>query len=447
MARLFGTDGVRGLANDELTPELALRLASAAAVVFEHQSTTDVRPRAVVGRDPRASGEMLEAAVCAGLAATGVDAIRVGVVPTPAVAFLTADYGADFGVMISASHNPMPDNGIKFFSGGGHKLADAVEDRIEAAMADDEFARPIGAAVGRIIDAADAGDRYLRHLTAAIDQRLDGLTVVVDCAHGAASDIAPSAYAAAGARVIAIHAEPDGLNINDGCGSTHMGKLQAAVLEHGADLGLAHDGDADRCLAVDASGQIVDGDAIMAVLATALRDRDRLHDNVLVATVMSNLGLHIAMRDAGITLRTTAVGDRYVLEELRRGGYSLGGEQSGHIVIPASGTTGDGVLTGLLLMEQIAATGRRLDELAAIMTVLPQELINVRVADKHVVARSEEVRQSVVDAETELGGDGRVLLRPSGTEQLVRVMVEAPTADAAQTVARRIAAVVEAAGT
>lgn len=447
MARLFGTDGVRGLANDELTPELALRLASAAAVVFEHQSTTDVRPRAVVGRDPRASGEMLEAAVCAGLAATGVDAIRVGVVPTPAVAFLTADYGADFGVMISASHNPMPDNGIKFFSSGGHKLADAVEDRIEAAMADDEFARPIGAAVGRIIDAADAGDRYLRHLTAAIDQRLDGLTVVVDCAHGAASDIAPSAYAAAGARVIAIHAEPDGLNINDGCGSTHMGKLQAAVLEHGADLGLAHDGDADRCLAVDASGQIVDGDAIMAVLATALRDRGRLHDNVLVATVMSNLGLHIAMRDAGITLRTTAVGDRYVLEELRRGGYSLGGEQSGHIVIPGSGTTGDGVLTGLLLMEQIAATGRRLDELAAIMTVLPQELINVRVADKHVVARSEKVRQSVVDAETELGGDGRVLLRPSGTEQLVRVMVEAPTADAAQTVARRIAAVVEAAGT
>lgn len=447
MARLFGTDGVRGLANDELTPELALRLASAAAVVFEHQSTTDVRPRAVVGRDPRASGEMLEAAVCAGLAATGVDAIRVGVVPTPAVAFLTADYGADFGVMISASHNPMPDNGIKFFSSGGHKLADAVEDRIEAAMADDEFARPIGAAVGRIIDAADAGDRYLRHLTAAIDQRLDGLTVVVDCAHGAASDIAPSAYAAAGARVIAIHAEPDGLNINDGCGSTHMGKLQAAVLEHGADLGLAHDGDADRCLAVDASGQIVDGDAIMAVLATALRDRGRLHDNVLVATVMSNLGLHIAMRDAGITLRTTAVGDRYVLEELRRGGYSLGGEQSGHIVIPGSGTTGDGVLTGLLLMEQIAATGRRLDELAAIMTVLPQELINVRVADKHMVARSEKVRQSVVDAETELGGDGRVLLRPSGTEQLVRVMVEAPTADAAQTVARRIAAVVEAAGT
>ncbi|MEE4022365.1 phosphoglucosamine mutase [Gordonia sp. PKS22-38] len=447
MARLFGTDGVRGLANDELTPEFALRLASAAAVVFENFSSAgDVRPRAVVGRDPRASGEMLEAAVCAGLAATGVDAIRVGVVPTPAVAFLTADYGADFGVMISASHNPMPDNGIKFFSAGGHKLDDAVEDRIEAAMADDDFARPIGAAVGRVVDATDAGARYRAHLGSAITQRLDGLTVVVDCAHGAASDLAPLAYADAGATVIPIHAEPDGLNINEDCGSTHMGKLQTAVLEHGADLGLAHDGDADRCLAVDSSGQIVDGDAIMAVLATALSTRGELRDNVLVATVMSNLGLHIAMRDAGITLRTTAVGDRYVLEELRRGGYSLGGEQSGHIVVPGSGTTGDGILTGLLLMEQMAATGRRLDDLAAIMSVLPQELINVRVADKHAVAQSEKVQHAVTEAESELGENGRVLLRPSGTEQLVRVMVEAGTADTAQSIARRIATVVEAVG-
>lgn len=446
MARLFGTDGVRGLANDELTPELALRLASAAAVVFEHQSSaTDGRPRAVVGRDPRASGEMLEAAVCAGLAATGVDAIRVGVVPTPAVAYLTADYAADFGIMISASHNPMPDNGIKFFSGGGHKLEDAVEDRIEAAMSDD-FARPIGAAVGRVTDALDAGDRYRRHLADAVGARLDGLTVVVDCAHGAASTLAPQAYSDAGATVIAIHAEPDGLNINEDCGSTHMGKLQAAVLEHGADLGLAHDGDADRCLAVDSTGQVVDGDAIMAILATALASRDRLRDNVLVTTVMSNMGLHIAMREAGITLRTTAVGDRYVLEELRRGDFSLGGEQSGHIVVPGSGTTGDGILTGLLLMEQMAATGRRLADLAAIMTVLPQELINVRVGDKHAVAQSATVKQSVTDAEVELGDHGRVLLRPSGTEQLVRVMVEAPTGDLARSVARRIADVVEAAG-
>ncbi|MFW0796133.1 phosphoglucosamine mutase [Gordonia sp. CPCC 205515] len=445
MARLFGTDGVRGLANDELTPELALRLASAAAVVFEQNSQNHTRPRAVVGRDPRASGEMLEAAVCAGLAATGVDAIRVGVVPTPAVAFLTADYGADFGVMISASHNPMPDNGIKFFSGGGHKLEDAVEDRIEAAMADD-LLRPIGAAVGRVLDAPDAGERYRAHLATALEHRLDGLTVVVDCAHGAASTLAPQAYSDAGATVIAIHAEPDGLNINDDCGSTHMGKLQAAVLEHGADLGLAHDGDADRCLAVDSTGQIVDGDAIMAILATAMSRRKALHDNVLVATVMSNLGLHIAMRDAGINLVTAAVGDRYVLEELRRGGYSLGGEQSGHIVVPDYGTTGDGILTGLLLMEQIAATGTRLAELAGIMTVLPQELINVRVADKHAVAQSDSVKQSVTAAEAELGDTGRVLLRPSGTEQLVRVMVEAPTADAAQSVARRIADVVAGVG-
>ncbi|WP_374610332.1 phosphoglucosamine mutase [Gordonia sp. (in: high G+C Gram-positive bacteria)] len=447
MARLFGTDGVRGLANDELTPELALRLASAAAVVFAESSATDShrRPRAVVGRDPRASGEMLEAAVCAGLAATGVDAICVGTVPTPAVAFLTADYHADFGVMISASHNPMPDNGIKFFSGGGHKLDDAVEDRIEAAM-DGEFIRPIGAAVGRIVAAPDAGDRYRRHLAQAVDTRLDGLTVVVDCAHGAASELAPQAYADAGATVIAIHAEPDGLNINADCGSTHMDKLQAAVLEHGADLGLAHDGDADRCLAVDSTGQIVDGDAIMAVLATSLKDQGKLHDDVLVATVMSNLGLHIAMREAGITVHTTGVGDRYVLEELRRGGYSIGGEQSGHIVVPGSGTTGDGILTGLMLMARMAATSTRLADLAGIVTVLPQELINVRVGDKHAVAQSQSVKEAVVAAEAELGETGRVLLRPSGTEQLVRVMVEAATADQALAVAGRLADVVQGAG-
>ncbi|MDL9938327.1 phosphoglucosamine mutase [Gordonia sp. ABSL1-1] len=457
MARLFGTDGVRGLANAELTPELALRLASAAAVVFSDPDVaaatgvadsierSNRRPRAVVGRDPRASGEMLEAAVCAGLAAAGVDAIRVGVVPTPAVAFLTADYHADLGVMISASHNPMPDNGIKFFSGGGHKLDDDVEDRIEALM-DDDYIRPIGAAVGRITDAPDAAQRYLRHVAEAVDIRLDGLTVVVDCAHGAASELAPAAYAAAGANVITIHAEPDGLNINEDCGSTHMDKLQAAVLEHGADLGLAHDGDADRCLAVDSTGALVDGDAIMAVLATALRDRGSLHETTLVATVMSNLGLHIAMREAGITVRTTAVGDRYVLEELRRGGYSLGGEQSGHVVVPGHGTTGDGILTGLLIMARMAATARSLAELAGIVTVLPQELINVRVADKHVVAQSDSVATAVSAAERELGDTGRVLLRPSGTEQLVRVMVEAADAETALGIARRIADVVEAAG-
>ena len=441
MARLFGTDGVRGLANAELTPELALRLASAAASVLG----TDTRPRAVVGRDPRASGEMLEAAVCAGLAAAGVDAIRVGVLPTPAIAFLTNDYSASFGVMISASHNPMPDNGIKFFGAGGHKLDDDIEDRIEAAM-NGELPRPTGAGVGRLHDAPDAAQRYARHLADAIDARLSELTVVVDCANGAASQIAPEVYAAAGATVIPIHADPDGVNINDGCGSTHMEKLQAAVLEHGADLGLAHDGDADRCLAVDSTGALVDGDHIMAILAGALHRHGKLHDGVLVATVMSNLGLHIAMREAGISLRTTAVGDRYVLEELRRGDYSLGGEQSGHIVVPGSGTTGDGVLTGLLLMAEMVETSSRLADLAAVMTVLPQELINVRVADKHAVAQAQSVTEAVAEAEEELSDQGRILLRPSGTEQLVRVMVEARTAELAHGIAARVAQVVATAG-
>ncbi|GAC58897.1 phosphoglucosamine mutase [Gordonia hirsuta DSM 44140 = NBRC 16056] len=445
MARLFGTDGVRGRANDELTAELALGLASAAVRVLGAHALDDEhrRPRVVVGRDPRASGELLEAALCAGLAAAGADAIRVGVVPTPAVAFLTADYGADFGVMISASHNPMPDNGIKFFGTGGHKLDDATEDAIEAAMEAPPI-RPVGADIGRLIEAPDAVHRYLEHLAASGGDDLAGLTLVVDCANGAASQVGPQAYAAAGAKVIAIHAEPDGLNINDGCGSTHLGNLQAAVLEHGADLGLAHDGDADRCLAVDSTGAVVDGDQIMAILALSMHERGLLKDNVLVATVMSNLGLHLAMREAGIELKVTGVGDRYVLEELRAGEYSLGGEQSGHIVIPSAGTTGDGVLTGLLLARRVAQTGQRLADLAAAMTILPQVLINVPVSDKHAVAQAETVRAAVAEAEAQLHGDGRILLRPSGTEQLVRVMVEATTAEAAQSIAERVAQVVAA---
>ncbi|MCF8611648.1 phosphoglucosamine mutase [Gordonia sp. HY285] len=448
MARLFGTDGVRGLANAQLTAELALRLASAAVSVLgaQQNSRDDAsgrRPRVVVGRDPRASGELLEAALCAGLAAAGADAIRVGVVPTPAVAFLTADYGADFGVMISASHNPMPDNGIKFFAAGGHKLADHVEDAIEAAMGAPN-PRPTGAGVGRLHDAPDAEERYLGHLAASVDGSLEGLTIVVDGANGAASTIGPNAYEAAGATVIAIHCRPDGVNINDGCGSTHLDVLQAAVLEHGADLGLAHDGDADRCLAVDSTGAVVDGDMIMAILALDMHERGELTDDVLVATVMSNLGLHLAMRDAGIDVKVTGVGDRYVLEELRKGGYALGGEQSGHIVIPAAGTTGDGVLTGLRLAARVASTGKRLADLAGVVTVLPQELINVPVSDKHAVALAETVRQAVSIAERELDGSGRILLRPSGTEQLVRVMVEAGTHEDARDIAARVAAVVAA---
>jgi len=446
MGRLFGTDGVRGVANRELTAELALALGAAAA-----RRLTSVAPAgrrvAVVGRDPRASGEMLEAAVIAGVTSEGVDALRVGVLPTPAVAHLTRAYDADFGVMISASHNPMPDNGIKIFGPGGHKLDDATEDRIEELVAQGPGLRPVGAGIGRVVDAADALERYLHHAGAvAATARLDGLTVVVDCANGAASAAAPLAYAAAGARVIAINAEPDGLNINDGCGSTHLEQLQAAVIAHRADLGLAHDGDADRCLAVDAAGRVVDGDAIMVVLAMAMQEAGELVSSTLVATVMSNLGLHLAMREAGIAVRTTGVGDRYVLEELRAGEFALGGEQSGHIVMPALGTTGDGIVTGLRLMSRMAQTRRSLAALAAPMQTLPQVLINVDVADKATVSEAPAVRSAVRQAEAELGDTGRILLRPSGTEQLVRVMVEAADEDTARQLAIRVAESVSAQG-
>ncbi len=445
MGRLFGTDGVRGVANQELTAELALALGAAAA---RRLAATQGAARrvAVVGRDPRASGEMLEAAVIAGVTSEGVDALRVGVLPTPAVAHLTAAYGADFGVMISASHNPMPDNGIKIFGPGGHKLDDATEDRIEELVAQGPGRRPVGAGIRRIRDAADALERYLRHVGTAANTRLDGITVVVDCANGAASWAAPRAYHSAGARVIAINAEPDGLNINDGCGSTHLEQLQAAVVAHRADIGLAHDGDADRCLAVDATGQVVDGDAIMVVLALAMHEGGELASSTLVATVMSNLGLHLAMREAGITVITTGVGDRYVLEEMRAGEYTLGGEQSGHIVLPALGTTGDGIATGLRLMARMAQTRSSLAALAAPMQSLPQVLINVEVADKTTVAEAPAVQDAVRQAEAELGDTGRILLRPSGTEQMVRVMVEASDADTARQLALRVAESVSAEG-
>ena len=440
--RLFGTDGVRGLANAELTAELALSVAESAAAVLS-ASGLGHRPVAVVGRDPRASGEMLEAAVTAGLTAAGADVLQVGVLPTPALAHLVADVGADLGVMISASHNAMPDNGIKLFAAGGLKLDDAVEDRVEQHLGSC-IERPVGAGIGRVRQLDDAAERYLAHLLTASSQRLDGIRLVVDCANGAASYVAPEAYRRAGAEVVAIHAEPDGLNINDGCGSTHLADLQAAVLAHGADLGIAHDGDADRCLAVDAAGHVVDGDAILAILAVAMQEAGALVDSTLVATVMSNLGLHIAMRSAGIALRTTAVGDRYVLEELRLGGFTLGGEQSGHVVLPGHATTGDGTLTALRLMARMASTATPLAELASVMQALPQVLVNVRVTDKAAVSSAPRVRQAVAAAEAELGDTGRVLLRPSGTEQLVRVMVEAPTAEHAHRVADELVSYVSA---
>jgi phosphoglucosamine mutase len=446
MGRLFGTDGVRGLANGDLTPELALSVAVAAARVLV-ESDGSHPPLAIVGRDPRASGEMLEAAVVAGLTSAGANVVRVGVLPTPAVAYLVSQTNADLGVMLSASHNPMPDNGIKLFAAGGLKLPDELEVRIEKAIEDGHgrVGRPTGAGIGRVHDLLDGAEHYIKHLIGSLPHRLDGIKVVVDCANGAASEVGPTAYEEAGAEVIAIHAEPDGLNINDECGSTHLDKVQEAVVREGADLGIAHDGDADRCLAVTASGDVVDGDQIMAILALAMRDAGTLTDTTLVATVMSNLGLRIAMKQSGIKLLETKVGDRYVLEELNAGGLALGGEQSGHIVMPAFSSTGDGVLTGLHLMAQLASSGKSLADLASVVHKLPQVLINVRVGDREAGAAAPTVQAAVALAENELGETGRVLLRPSGTEPLVRVMVEAESEEQARAVAERIAAEVAAA--
>ncbi|MBK9475176.1 MAG: phosphoglucosamine mutase [Tetrasphaera sp.] len=442
MARLFGTDGVRGLANVDITVELALGLAVSAAHVLGRDAVAAGRkPKAVVGRDPRASGEFLSAAVIAGLASAGVDVHDVGVLPTPAVAFLTADMDAHFGVMLSASHNAMPDNGIKFFAAGGHKLADAVEDEIAAGVGR-EWDRPTGAQVGRVHTNRAGQARYVAHLLAALPGRLDGVKVVLDAAHGAASAVSPEVFRLAGAEVIEIGAEPDGLNINDGYGSTHLDHLVTAVVAKGADLGIAHDGDADRCLAVDADGTVVDGDQIMGILAVALKERGRLAGNTLVATVMSNLGLHKAMEREGISVVQTAVGDRYVLERMRADGYSLGGEQSGHVILLDHGTTGDGVLTGLMLAARIAQTGRTFADLAAVMTRMPQVLLNVRGVDTSRVDSDSGVLEAVAAEEAALAGAGRVLLRKSGTEPLVRVMVEAETPDQAEGVATRLVDVV-----
>ncbi|HLY35029.1 MAG TPA: phosphoglucosamine mutase [Jatrophihabitantaceae bacterium] len=443
MGTLFGTDGIRGLANGDLTPELALSVASAAArVLVAHDASH--RPVAVVGRDPRASGEMLEAAVVAGLTAAGADVLQVGILPTPAVAFLTASYGADVGVVLSASHNPMPDNGVKLFARGGLKLPDDIEAEIEDEVERGAQIRPIGAAVGRVRVPLDAVDRYLTHVLGAVPIRLDGIRVVVDCANGAASGVAPELYRRAGASVVTIASHPDGLNINEGVGSTHLDKLQAAVLAHGANLGIAHDGDADRCLAVDASGAMVDGDQILGMCAISLHEKGALKSDTVVATVMSNLGFHHAMQRAGIDVVTTAVGDRYVLEALRDKGFNLGGEQSGHIVFTDAATTGDGLLTAMAVMARLVETGRPLAELASVVQRLPQVLVNVKVADRDSICDQPAVRAALTDAEARLGNSGRILLRPSGTEQLVRVMVEAPTQQQADAVAHQVAEVVAA---
>lgn len=443
MPRLFGTDGVRGLANRDVTPELAMSLAQAAAhVLGDAPRSEGRRPLAVLARDPRISGEFIAAAVAAGLAGSGVDVYDAGVIPTPAAAFLIADVGADFGVMISASHNPAPDNGIKIFARGGTKLADEVEDRIETAMAAPPLV-PVGAEVGRIRRFADAEDRYVVHLIESLPHRLDGLTIVLDCANGAAAGVSPEAFHLAGAEVVTIGNDPDGMNINDGVGSTHLTALAESVRRYGADAGIAHDGDADRCLAVDANGDVIDGDLIMAILAKSMHERGVLRENTLVTTVMSNIGLHRAMREAGITVIETRVGDRYVLEELGAKHLSLGGEQSGHVIMTDFATTGDGLLTGLHLLAEVARSGRTLAELAAETTIYPQVLVNVPGVDRTRVDGDLQLKAAVEAAEAQLGDTGRVLLRPSGTEQLVRVMVEAADLDVARSVAGSLAEVVK----
>jgi phosphoglucosamine mutase len=442
MGRLFGTDGVRGLANDSLTAELALDLSVAAAhVLGEAGAFEGHRPVAVVGRDTRISGQFLEAAVVAGLASAGVDVLLLGVLPTPGVAYLTDALKADLGVMLSASHNPMPDNGIKFLARGGVKLDDAIEIAIEKRLRE-PWERPTGGGVGRVTTYDAAVSDYARHLVSTLDRSLDGIRVVLDCAQGAASAAGPLALREAGADVIAICAEPDGLNINDGCGSTHLELLQRSVVEQSADVGFALDGDADRCLAVDHEGNVVDGDQVLAILALAMRDAGTLKADTVVATVMSNLGFVQAMRRENVGVRQTKVGDRYVLEAMKAFGYTLGGEQSGHVIMSQHATTGDGILTALHVLSRMADKRKSLAELADVMSRLPQVLVNVPDVDKSRTDDDAILAAAVAEAEYELGDGGRVLLRPSGTEPLVRVMVEAGTAEHARSVADRLAEVV-----
>ena len=442
---LFGTDGIRGLANGQtLTAEIAVDVAVAAAhILVESSSNKGKRPRAIIGQDSRASGEFLEAAVAAGLASAGIDVYRVGVLPTPAIAYLVAESGADLGVMISASHNPMPDNGIKLFSRGGGKLDDAIEAAIEKRMGE-PWVRPTGRKVGRITVDETASARYLNHLQASVATQLAGLKIVVDCANGASSIVAPLAYQSAGATVVAIHHAPDGWNINNKCGSTHLEDLQARVIKEGADFGIAHDGDADRCLAIDAQGNVIDGDAIMTILAIGFKNRGALKSNTIVGTVMSNLGFMHAMKEAGIDVVTTAVGDRYVLEKMLEKDYSLGGEQSGHLIMREFANTGDGILTALQLAQEVVRTKKPLAELAAMMKRFPQVLINVPNVAKEKLASSTKISDAISSAEAKLGEEGRVLLRASGTEPLIRVMVEASSDNLAQEIATILADVVRA---
>jgi phosphoglucosamine mutase len=443
MGKYFGTDGVRGVANRELTPELAYKIGRCGGYVLAGKA---VRPKVVIGMDTRISGPMLEAALTAGLLSIGADVIRLGVVTTPAVAFLTRLLGADAGVMISASHNPVEDNGIKFFGADGYKLSDETELEIERLLdaGRDELPRPEGGGIGTVTTDESAKYRYLEYLKTTVKHAFKGLRIVMDCAHGAAYELAPRVFRELGADVITVGASPDGLNINDGVGSTHPEHLIAQVKAHGADLGLSYDGDADRLIAVDETGAEVDGDYILLICGEAMRKAGKLNHDTIVTTVMANIGFFKAADALGLKTARTAVGDRYVMEEMRRGGFNLGGEQSGHVIFLDYNTTGDGILTSLQLVDTLVASGKKLSELKTIMRKYPQVLVNVRVADKRRFNGNEAIARAVAAAESELGDSGRVLVRPSGTESLIRVMAEGP--DEAQVAAHveRIAAVVKA---
>ncbi|NLC06871.1 MAG: phosphoglucosamine mutase [Syntrophomonadaceae bacterium] len=442
MGNLFGTDGVRGVANVELTPEIAFRLGRAGAYVLSREVK---RPQIVIGKDTRISGDMLEAALMAGICSVGADVYRVGILPTPGIAYLTRSLRATAGVVISASHNPVVDNGIKFFAGNGYKLPDAVEEEIERLVITDkdELPRPMGGEVGRVYEVEGASQRYLEYLKTTTNVDLQGLTIVVDGANGAAYEVAPRLFQELGARVIPINCSPNGININASCGSTYPGVLQAAVIEHRADLGISHDGDADRVIAVDEQGNLVDGDFIMVICGLHLARQRALPLDTVVVTVMSNLGLHLALRQAGVRTLETKVGDRYVLEEMLRTGAKLGGEQSGHVIFLEHNTTGDGILTALQLMSVMQETGLPLSTLAQQMTRLPQVLVNVRVKDKNALDTCQPVQDSIQQASQRLGDTGRVLVRPSGTEPLIRVMAEGPNEDELRKVVEDIVRMVE----
>lgn len=442
MGKLFGTDGVRGVANKELTSQLAFMLGRAATALFGREYT---QPTFIIGRDTRISGQMLEAALAAGICSAGGHAILVGVLPTPAVAFLTHKLNAQAGVVISASHNPYPDNGIKFFAASGYKLPDAVEEELEELVLaeQDNMPCPTGAQVGTIEHRHDMIEQYIDYLLGTVDTDLGGMKIVVDCAHGAAYEVAPIVLKRLGADVIVMNNHPTGTNINDGCGSTHLEGLQKAVVEQQADLGIAHDGDADRCLAVDEYGKIIDGDQIMVIYALDRMKEQKLKDNTLVATVMSNIGLHQAVRKAGGKVAVTQVGDRYVLEAMRENGFVLGGEQSGHIIFSEYSTTGDGLLTAIQLATTIKKSGKKPSEMAALMTSFPQVLVNVRVKTKDGWQDNKVIAAAIQEGEADLGEEGRILVRPSGTEPLIRVMAEGPSLPELERIVHKIADVIK----